>query len=93
MGHALRDLSSPLTETIILREGGRIVIPAAMRDALGVAPGDELLIATHADGSLTITTPKVALRKLQDFVRAQDRGTGSVVDELIADRRAEAAQD
>lgn len=43
------------TEVIILRDGGRIVIPAASRAALGLKTGDTL-IARIADGELRLTS-------------------------------------
>jgi AbrB family looped-hinge helix DNA binding protein len=79
-------------ETIILRDGGRIVIPAAIRAALGLRTGDTL-IARVEDGELRLTSRAEALRRLQAKIRAWDRGTGSVVDEFLAERRAEAARE
>lgn len=79
-------------ETIRIREGGRIVIPAAVRAALGVGPGDDL-IAVVEDGELRLTTRAAKLRRLQERVRLLDKGSGSVVDEFIAERRAEAERE
>ena len=44
-----------MTTRIRLGEGGRIVIPAAHRKALGVEPGDRMTIS-FVDGGLRITT-------------------------------------
>jgi AbrB family looped-hinge helix DNA binding protein len=79
-------------ETITLREGGRIVIPASIRAELGVGPGDTL-IATVENGELHLMTRAARIRKIQEMIRQYDKGTGSVVDEFIADRRAEAARE
>lgn len=79
-------------ERLTIREGGRIVIPAAVRQALGVSVGDEL-IAVLEDGTWRLTSRAENLRRLQAKVKKYDKGHGSVVDELIADRRAEAAFD
>jgi AbrB family looped-hinge helix DNA binding protein len=79
-------------ETIRIREGGRIVIPAAVRAALGVGPGDDL-IGTFEDGEFRLTTRTEKIRRLQERVRLLDKGSGSVVDEFIAERRAEAERE
>ncbi len=67
---------------------GRVVIPAAARAAMGL---DEtgVVTARMEDGVLKLTTPAVALAKLQALVR-QHAGDRSLVDELLAERRAEA---
>lgn len=71
--------------------GGRVIIPAEMREALGVAEGDSLL-ATLADGELRLLSTKSALKRAQALVRQYiPAGGPSVVDELIADRRRECA--
>ena len=69
--------------------GGRVVIPVEMRQAMGVAEGDTLL-ATLIDGELRLLSTKGAIRRAQAMVRAAiPAGGGSVVDELLADRRRE----
>ncbi len=73
-------------------DGGRVVIPAEMRAALGVKPGDTL-IARVVDGELSLMSQKVAVRRAQDMVRRVVPKGISLVDELIADRRAEAARE
>jgi AbrB family looped-hinge helix DNA binding protein len=80
------------TTMITLRDGGRIVIPASIRAALGLKTGDTL-IARVEDGELRLTSRAEALRRLQTKIRAWDRGSGSVVDEFLAERRAEAARE
>ena len=81
-----------MTTRIRLGEGGRIVIPAAHRKALGVEPGDEMTIS-FVDGGLRITTWKQALAWLQEEFRRAGRPGVSLSDELIADRRREAARE
>jgi AbrB family looped-hinge helix DNA binding protein len=70
--------------------GGRVVIPADMRAALGVAEGDTLL-ASVVDGEMRLISMPMAIRRAQAIVRAYiPAGGPSLVDELIADRRQEA---
>lgn len=72
---------------------GRIVIPAAVRQSLGIEPGDTL-VARVEDGRLVLETRAHLLARFSARfagVRMQPAagGAGSVVDELIAERRAE----
>jgi antitoxin PrlF len=73
-------------------EGGRVVIPAVMRAALGVQVGDTVLLRFD-DGELRILTPRQALRRAQELVRQYVPEGVSLVDELIAERRLEAARE
>ncbi|MBN9077491.1 MAG: AbrB/MazE/SpoVT family DNA-binding domain-containing protein [Rhizobiales bacterium] len=73
---------------------GRVVIPAEMRAAMLVKPGD-IVTADVADGEFRIVSPEVALKRVQAFARkwkAEHPGE-SVVDELIAERREEARRE
>lgn len=68
---------------------GRILIPAEVRQQLNVGPGDEVFLEVH-DGRLTISTFNTVLRELQQEVGQRAKSGGSVVDELLAERQAEA---
>jgi AbrB family looped-hinge helix DNA binding protein len=73
---------------------GRIVIPAEMRAAMMVRPG-ETVVARVVDGEFRIVSPAVALKRVQAFARkwkAENPGE-SVVDELISERREEARRE
>lgn len=74
---------------------GRIVIPAAVRQSLGIEPGDTL-VARVEDGRLVLETRAHLLARFSArFANARMQpaagGAGSVVDELIAERRSERA--
>ena len=73
-----------------LGEGGRVVIPAAYRKRLGVRPGDDMVLRLH-DGELRLTTVREGIRRAQQIVRRHVPAGRSLADELIAERRAEAA--
>jgi AbrB family looped-hinge helix DNA binding protein len=73
-------------------EGGRVIVPAAFRRQMGVANGDTLLLELHGD-ELRIRPARSALRRLQAKLKPLGIAGGSVADELIADRRAEAARE
>ena len=68
---------------------GRIVIPAEARQQLNIGPGDEVFLEVH-DGLMTVSTFQTVLRELQQEIGQRARPGGSVVDELLAERRAEA---
>lgn len=75
--------------TLVLGQQGRLVIPADIRSALGLVPGDRLHL--HLAGQ------RLVLERQQDAV-AELRGLGSrvpktrsLVDELLAERRRAAA--
>jgi AbrB family looped-hinge helix DNA binding protein len=67
---------------------GRIVIPAAFREALGLSEGD-MIIASIDDGELNLLTRRAAVRRAQAIVRQFVPEGVRLVDELIEDRRRE----
>ncbi len=75
-----------------LAEGGRIVIPAEYRQALGLHIGDELIVYLE-DNELRIITPDQALKRAQELLRRYIPEGRSLADELIAERRLEAKND
>jgi AbrB family looped-hinge helix DNA binding protein len=78
-------------ERVRLDEAGRVVIPAKMRKELGMSKGDWLVIGVE-DGEVRVFTVEEAIRKAQETMRkyVPDRSR-SMVDELISERRWEAA--
>ncbi len=73
-------------------DGGRIVIPAEFRKALGVQPGDEVILRLE-DGEMRVLSPRQAIRRAQQLVRRFVPEGRSLSDELIAERRAEASNE
>jgi antitoxin PrlF len=69
--------------------GGRIQLPADVRRALSLKDGDKLQIEV-VDGEIRLRPWRQAIRRIQEIVRPYVVEGHSVVDELIADRRAEA---
>lgn len=70
-------------------QDGRLLIPAEIREAMLVSEASTLT-ARVENGELRIMAPKVALLRIQQVVKKMDKGQGSAVDELIAERKAEA---
>src|SRR5918997_5204100 len=75
-----------------LTEGGRVVIPAEFRRALGIQVGDELIVRLE-NGEIRLLTLDRAIAQAQEAVRKYVPAGRSLVDELLAQRRAEAAQE
>lgn len=76
-----------------LSEGGRVVVPAEVRRALGVTEG-ETLVGELRDGAFVLTTRRAKLEAARAlFQKYFPPGSASLADELIAERRAEAARE
>lgn len=75
-----------------LGQGGRLVIPTEYRRRLGLKPGDEVLVRLDEEG-LHVSTPAQAVARAQALVRRYVPATRSLSDELISERRAEAARE
>ena len=73
-------------------EGGRVVIPAEIRRLLGVKEGDRILLLVE-DGELHVITVSQGIKRAQELARPYTRPGVSMVDELIAERRAEVARE
>jgi AbrB family looped-hinge helix DNA binding protein len=75
-----------------INENGRVVIPAAFRKALGINPGDQVVLRLEED-ELRITTMKHRIARAQRTVRKYVKPGVSLVDELIAERREAAKRE
>lgn len=71
---------------------GRVELPQTFLEALGVEEGDAVQLGLEGD-AVRIVSRTVALRELQADVRSRVPEGVSLVDELIAERRAEAAKE
>jgi AbrB family looped-hinge helix DNA binding protein len=77
------------TYTVQLDDRGRLVLPAPLRERLQVADGGRLLLTLDEDGSVRLVPARTVVSRFQGAFR--DRyGDRSLVDELLAERRAEA---
>lgn len=75
-----------------VNENGRVVIPASFRKALGINPGDEVVLRLEED-ELRITAQKHRLDRARRLVRKYIKPGRSLADELIAERREAARKE
>jgi len=75
-----------------VNEQGRVTIPAQVRRAAGLEQGVPLVVYVE-DGRVVIETREQLADRIRRDVAVTWTGKGSVVDELIAERRAEAARE
>ena len=72
-------------------ENGRVVIPAELRVALGIAGQRADVLFDLCGGHVTLTTRILVLRRAQERIAGiAQKGRNLASDELIEDRRAEA---
>lgn len=81
-----------MTETVVLGESGRIVLPAAIRKELGLKTGDRLTVTTDG-GAIRILSRKAALASIRAGIIKHRGSLDGIVDEFLAERREEAARE
>jgi AbrB family looped-hinge helix DNA binding protein len=81
-----------MTETVILGESGRIVLPASIRKEFGLEPGERLTIAVD-EGGIRIFNRKMILEKVRARI-VEKRGTlKGILDEFIEERHEAARRE
>ncbi|MDP2284653.1 MAG: AbrB/MazE/SpoVT family DNA-binding domain-containing protein [Pseudohongiella sp.] len=75
-------------------QGGRVVIPAELREQMNLKQGDELVMEVK-NGALILTSKQQRIAQIRDEIRAGlSLAEGrSLADELISERQAEAAKE
>ncbi len=87
------EIRQSLNATAVISEGGRLVIPSDMRKAMGIEPGNEVVLFLDENGELRVMTRKRAIEWAQEALRKYVPAGVSLVDELIKDREEEAANE
>lgn len=75
------------TYPVVMGDRGRLVVPAELRERLNLTPGSPMLMVETPQGIVLATREQV-----RELVRERLAGP-SLVDELLAERRREAAGD
>ncbi len=78
-------------ETVTVDDRGRLIVPRAWRDALGLGPGDTAILENTGSG-IRVTNARRERAALVERLRGSV-ASGESVDDLISGRRAEAARE
>jgi AbrB family looped-hinge helix DNA binding protein len=81
-----------MTETVVMGESGRIVLPAGIRKELGLKAGDRLTV-TNDGGAIRILSRKMALESIRAGIVKHRGSLDGIVDEFLAERRQEASRE
>lgn len=80
------------TRSTKIVDGGKLVIPVSYRRELGIDVGDTVVMEI-ADGELRVRSLDAAIANAQRLMRQLVPENVSLSDELVADRRDEAARE
>jgi antitoxin PrlF len=81
-----------ISQTVRMSSGGRLVVPVEIRRALGLDEGVAVVMRVE-DTTIQIQTVPESIARAQKLVAQYVPDNISLVDELIADRRGEAARE
>ena len=79
--------------TLRVDNQGRIMLPSWWRKKVGVNPSTELCVVVTDEGGLALETREQGLRRARALLRKYIPEGVNLSDELIAERRAEAARE
>lgn len=79
------------TATTRIVDGGRLILPADIRRAMKLEKGDSVVLELDGD-ELRIRSSRTLIRRVQEMLKPF-RTDVLASDELIAERRAEAARE
>jgi AbrB family looped-hinge helix DNA binding protein len=82
-----------MAHTVVVGDRGRMVLPSAVRRELGLTAGTRLLVDVEPDGSVKLQPFRAAAEQTRGLLGELAPYGGSAVDELLAERRAEAARE
>lgn len=96
LSRPVRDVDAAAADSAIeqvratIGPGGRVVIPAAYRAALGIKEGDAVIIRLEGE-ELHLVSDATETRRIREMIARYVPEGVSLVDELIRERRREAA--
>ena len=65
-----------------MQENGRVILPAELRKALGLAKGDKVMLEAEGD-QVTLTTARLRRKRAQEIAKRYARPGVSVVDDPL----------
>jgi bifunctional DNA-binding transcriptional regulator/antitoxin component of YhaV-PrlF toxin-antitoxin module len=83
-------MAAPLSKTVKMSSGGRLVIPVEMRRELGLEEGVPVVLKLDNSALIVQTLPE-GVRNAQALFAKYAKPGVSIVDEFIAERRVAAA--
>ena len=81
-----------MTETVVLGESGRIVLPAAIRSQFGLKTGDRLTVIATENG-IEILSLQMALEQVRASIIKKRGSLNGILDEFLAERHEEARRE
>jgi AbrB family looped-hinge helix DNA binding protein len=81
------------THKVVVGDRGRVVLPSEVRAAMDLKPGTPMLLTAEADGSLRLSPYRAVAEGNRGMLAEVAPKEESLVDELLAERRREAAQE
>ena len=83
---------APVAFAVTMADRGRLVLPAEVRERLNIKEGDRLTLRVDSDGTIKLQTGAAFARSFRGIFKHLAPGR-CLSDELIAERRLEAAQE
>jgi AbrB family looped-hinge helix DNA binding protein len=78
---------------VVVGDRGRVVLPSDIRSELGIETGTRMLLSTERDGSLRLRPYRAVADQNRGLLAHLAPAAESMVDELLTDRRREAARE
>ncbi|HEV3070399.1 MAG TPA: AbrB/MazE/SpoVT family DNA-binding domain-containing protein [Solirubrobacteraceae bacterium] len=78
-------------QQVVVGDRGRLVLPSKVRAKLGLKPGSRMLLSAEEDGSLRLRPYRTVADQNRGLLAGLAPASDSMVDELLAERRREAA--
>lgn len=80
-----------MAQAVKIIDGGKLVIPASMCRAMGIARGDTVVVELLSGGELRVRPLASAVREAQAIVRKSVKRDRSLAEELMRERKQDAA--
>ena len=81
-----------MTETVVLGENGRIVIPSSIRRELGLKTGDRLTVIS-SDHGIRLLSMKMAIDEVRQSILAERGSLKGILEEFLEERHEEALRE